>query len=148
MNYLECVIITKRNSIVAALTRTTSEQQPPSESPILYKQIAWSLAILFVTALVAIVTIRFVQAAEPYIHQVLILEGDKNRGQAIFQMNCAVCHGIEATGEVGPNLRGVADHKSRVNLIKQVISGKTPPMPQFQPKPQDMADLLKYLESL
>jgi len=29
-----------------------------------------------------------------------------------------------------------------------VVSGETPPMPMFQPKPQEMADLLKYLEKL
>jgi hypothetical protein len=33
-------------------------------------------------------------------------------------------------------------------LIHQVTSGETPPMPQFQPSAQEMADLLKYLESL
>ncbi|MFZ4555923.1 MAG: cytochrome c, partial [Pseudanabaena sp.] len=26
--------------------------------------------------------------------------------------------------------------------------GETPPMPQFQPSPQDMADLLSYLKQL
>jgi len=88
------------------------------------------------------------QASEPYIKEVLAQEGNADRGEAIFKMNCAVCHGIEATGEVGPTLRGVSDHKTKVSLIKQVISGKTPPMPQFQPNAQDMADLLKYLEKL
>ena len=33
-------------------------------------------------------------------------------------------------------------------LIQQVVSGKTPPMPRFQPEPQAMADLLAYLNSL
>jgi mono/diheme cytochrome c family protein len=63
-------------------------------------------------------------------------------------MNCAVCHGIEADGEVGPSLLSVSARKSKVKLIKQVVSGNTPPMPQFQPKPEDMADLLEYLERL
>ena len=92
--------------------------------------------------------IRQLQAADPYIQDVLVLSGDQSRGQAIFQMNCAVCHGIEADGEVGPSLLQVSDHMSKVNLIKQVVSGKTPPMPQFQPDPQEMADLLSYLETL
>lgn len=91
---------------------------------------------------------RQLQAADPYIHDVLTLEGDQERGQAIFQMNCAVCHGIAANGEVGPSLQQVSSRLSRVQLINQVISGKTPPMPQFQPDPQDMADLLDYLETL
>ncbi|MCY7406042.1 MAG: cytochrome c, partial [Alkalinema sp. CAN_BIN05] len=42
----------------------------------------------------------------------------------------------------------VSHRKSQAALIEQVISGKTPPMPQFQPNPQEMADLLSYLQSL
>lgn len=92
--------------------------------------------------------IRKMQASDPYIQAVLVRQGDSDRGQAIFQMNCAVCHGIEANGEVGPSLLGVSDRLSQVKLIQQVVSGKTPPMPQFQPDPQDMADLLQYLDTL
>lgn len=92
--------------------------------------------------------VRYIQASDPYIHEVLTLEGDVARGEAIFQMNCAVCHGIAATGEVGPTLVSISGHRTKVSLIKQVISGQTPPMPQFQPDPQAMADLLGYLESL
>ena len=29
-----------------------------------------------------------------------------------------------------------------------VVSGETPPMPKFQPNPQEMVDLLSFLESL
>lgn len=99
-------------------------------------------------ALSVLFTVRHVQAADPYIQDVLSLRGDRDRGQEIFQMNCAVCHGLEANGEVGPSLLGVSTRKSKVKLIKQVVSGNTPPMPQFQPEPQDMADLLQYLEDL
>jgi len=67
---------------------------------------------------------------------------------SLYAEHCAVCHGIEANGEVGPSLLGVSARKSKVKLIKQVVSGNTPPMPQFQPKPEDMADLLEYLETL
>ncbi|NEQ43819.1 MAG: cytochrome c [Leptolyngbya sp. SIOISBB] len=88
------------------------------------------------------------QAADPYVQGVLALEADSDRGHEIFQMNCAVCHGIEANGEVGPSLLGVSARKSKVKLIQQVVSGNTPPMPQFQPEPKDMADLLGYLEQL
>jgi mono/diheme cytochrome c family protein len=83
-----------------------------------------------------------------YIRQVLQRSGDLAQGQAIFEMNCAVCHGIGGSGNVGPSLRAVGSRKSRSGLIEQVISGKTPPMPQFQPSEQTMADLLSYLEML
>ncbi len=110
-------------------------------------------AALLLVTVVAVIGIgfglvRYIQASDPYIHEVLGLEGNLDQGEAIFKMNCAVCHGIEATGEVGPTLVRVSDHRTKVSLIKQVISGQTPPMPQFQPDPQAMADLLSYLESL
>lgn len=88
------------------------------------------------------------KGSDPYVQSVLNLQGDEIQGHAIFQMNCAGCHGIEANGRVGPSLQGVSERKSRRNLIYQVISGDTPPMPQFQPSPQEMADLLSYLEKL
>jgi mono/diheme cytochrome c family protein len=90
----------------------------------------------------------FHQISDPYIREVLSLSGDLKRGSEIFQINCAVCHGIKADGSVGPSLHHVSKRKSRVSLINQVISGKTPPMPKFQPHMQDMADLLSYLERL
>jgi mono/diheme cytochrome c family protein len=105
------------------------------------------LAILFAVGLV-ILGIHQIQRLDPYTRAVLSLEGNAVQGHAIFQMNCAGCHGLEADGRVGPSLRGVSERKSRVSLIDQVVSGKTPPMPQFQPSSQEMADLLSYLESL
>lgn len=112
------------------------------------KRTALVLLAVVMAVVLVIAGFRHMQASEPYIRDVLAQDGDVNRGDAIFKMNCAVCHGLEATGEVGPTLRGVSDHKTKVSLIKQVISGKTPPMPQFQPSPQDMADLLEFLEKL
>lgn len=98
--------------------------------------------------LIAILGIRQWQLSDPYIQSVLALNGDPTQGHAIFQMNCASCHGWQADGRVGPSLKDIADRRSQVSLIQQVISGKTPPMPQFQPSPQEMADLLSYLEKL
>ncbi len=105
------------------------------------------LAILLVAA-VAVVGVVQLNRYDPYVQSVLALEGDPTQGNAIFQMNCAGCHGALADGKVGPSLRGVSDRKSRASLIRQVVSGKTPPMPQFQPTPKEMADLLRYLETL
>jgi mono/diheme cytochrome c family protein len=119
-------------------------QEPSISRP----QVLGVLVLIVVTIFIVVMAVRHVQASDPYIQDVLALKGNADRGQDIFQMNCAVCHGIEADGEVGPSLLGVSARKSRVRLIKQVVSGNTPPMPQFQPNPQDMADLLEYLESL
>ncbi|MEM9150416.1 MAG: cytochrome c, partial [Cyanobacteria bacterium P01_F01_bin.3] len=50
--------------------------------------------------------------SDPYIQSVLQLTGDADRGREIFQLNCATCHGLDADGEVGPNLRDVSERKS------------------------------------
>jgi cytochrome c553 len=97
---------------------------------------------------ISIIGIHLVQVSDPYIQNVFSQKGDLVQGHAIFQMNCAGCHGWEGAGSVGPSLQGVSKRKSRFGLIDQVTSGKTPPMPQFQPDAQEMADLLSYLESL
>lgn len=86
--------------------------------------------------------------SDPYVQRVLSIKGDKTRGEAIFQVNCAGCHGNRGNGNVGPSLQDISKHKSQTSLINQVISGQTPPMPKFQPSSQDMADLLSYLKHL
>lgn len=88
------------------------------------------------------------QISDPYIREVLSLNGDTAKGHAIFQINCVGCHGLEAYDNVGPSLHNVSKRKSKVEIIYQVVTGKTPPMPKFQPNSQEMADLLSYLEQL
>lgn len=127
---------------------TPSEKS--SEKP--YEKPMWRFALVLMT-IVAIGLFGFVNLAQarrvdPYVQDVLARSGQAVQGHAIFQVNCAGCHGLEADGRVGPSLRHVGDRKSKVRLIEQVISGKTPPMPKFQPRAQEMADLLSYLESL
>ncbi len=88
------------------------------------------------------------QVSDPYTKTVLSLNGDSVQGHAIFQINCAGCHDPQGKGQVGPSLHNVASRKSRSQIIHQVISGQTPPMPQFKPNSQEMADLLSYIEKL
>ena len=114
----------------------------------LVKRIALIALVVSLVSLMAISGIRQFQVADPYIKTVLSMNGDPVQGQAIFQMNCAGCHAWHFNSQIGPNLHGVSQRKSETGLIQQVISGKTPPMPQFQPSPQEMADLLSYLEQM
>lgn len=109
--------------------------------------------LLMVAAVILVVSLLILgwylnRISDPYMQQVLSLRGDRVRGDEIFEINCAGCHGKEADGVVGPNLHNVSKRKSRVSLVEQVISGRTPPMPKFQPSIQEMADLLSYLENL
>ncbi len=108
-----------------------------------------ALATLAATAC-ALLAFAFYQAAtvDPYNQTVLALNGDPRQGGRLFRMNCAGCHGLAAQGLVGPNLHGVVDRKTDTQLIHQVISGSTPPMPKFELDPQAMADLLSHLHHL
>jgi mono/diheme cytochrome c family protein len=110
----------------------------------------WAIGTLVgIFAIACIITGYFYfQTHDPYITEVLAHPGDSTLGHAIFQTNCSGCHGIDARGKVGPSLYQVSHRKSTASLIQQVTSGKTPPMPQFKPSPQEMADLLSYLQSL
>ncbi|WP_322743586.1 cytochrome c [Vasconcelosia minhoensis] len=131
------------------MTQETLEKEAEVSSGVhLLQQIG--LLLLSLVLAVGLITwgMRALRAADPYMQSVLSTAGNAARGEEIFKLNCATCHGLEASGEVGPNLHGVSDRKSRVALINQVISGNTPPMPQFQPTAKDMADLLEFLETL
>jgi mono/diheme cytochrome c family protein len=86
--------------------------------------------------------------SDPYTRRTLELSGSPETGARLFRMNCAGCHGIAAQGLVGPSLHGVSRRRNDRQLIRQVVSGRTPPMPRFQPEPQAMADLLAHLRSL
>jgi mono/diheme cytochrome c family protein len=122
--------------------------QPIATPNVPLQKTAWLLMAAVAATLAIVLTIYQLRQADPYLQHVQAIQGDAHQGRVIFQLNCAGCHGMDATGLVGPSLQHVASRKSRVGLINQVTSGKTPPMPQFQPSPQEMADLLKYLESI
>jgi mono/diheme cytochrome c family protein len=115
---------------------------------ILMQRLSLMALAAFLVILLALVGVNLFRVSDPYVKTVLTLTGDSVKGHAIFQMNCAGCHGLEAHGRVGPSLEAISKRKSRVRIIHQVISGDTPPMPQFQPSTQEMADLLRYLEEL
>jgi mono/diheme cytochrome c family protein len=123
------------------------DNQLPKQE-ILMQRLGLMMLAALLAILIGVLGVNMFRVSDPYIKSVLSLTGDSTVGHAIFQMNCAGCHGLQAQGRVGPSLDGISKRKSRVRLIEQVISGKTPPMPQFQPSTQEMADLLSYLEKL
>jgi mono/diheme cytochrome c family protein len=108
-------------------------------------------ALVVLAAVGCILLLLFVLPAarsDPYTRRTLELTGSLETGGRLFRMNCAGCHGIAAQGLVGPSLQGVSQRRNDRQLIRQVVSGRTPPMPRFQPEPQAMADLLAHLRSL
>jgi mono/diheme cytochrome c family protein len=138
--------IKKMLSIPPLHSKLLDKKLPKLEIPI--GQLAVIALAMLLIILFWLVGVHVVQASDPYVKSVLSLKGDVVQGHAIFQINCSGCHGLMADGRVGPSLHGISKRKSRYALINQVISGKTPPMPKFQPSPQEMADLLSYLQSL
>lgn len=117
-------------------------------APSSFAQRSLIIVVTLLSVILLGVGLYLFQGGDPYLQSVLPLSGDPERGHAIFEINCAGCHGVYATGDVGPSLENLSRHKSDRMIIHQVISGETPPMPKFQPKPQDMADLLSYLKRL
>lgn len=108
-------------------------------------------ALVCLAALASILLLLLLLPAarsDPYTRTTLELTGSVGNGGRLFRLNCAGCHGLAAQGLVGPNLHGVDRRKNDRQLIQQVVSGRTPPMPRFQPEPQAMADLLAFLHSL
>jgi mono/diheme cytochrome c family protein len=99
-------------------------------------------------AILALLVLLPAVRSDPYTRTTLQLSGHAERGEQLFLINCAGCHGIAAQGLVGPNLHGVSTRRNNRQLIQQVVSGRTPPMPRFQPEPQAMADLLAFLQTL
>lgn len=128
------------------LTETVDTQVTLTK--ILIQRLIFVLLTVLLLMLAIFLVIHFTQTTDPYVQEVLALIGDTERGNAIFQINCAQCHGLNADGNVGPSLHDIGKRKSEIGLIYQVVTGQTPPMPKFQPSPQEMADLLTFLKNL
>jgi mono/diheme cytochrome c family protein len=110
--------------------------------------VAIAVSMLVLCILLGAASSSLLTEKDSYTDSVLTLVGEPTKGRSIFVMNCVACHGQWADGKVGPSLRNVSERLSQARLIHQVVSGETPPMPQFQPEPQEMADLLSYLKQL
>jgi mono/diheme cytochrome c family protein len=118
------------------------------QTKISLQQLILGLVLILMVIGLTLLGIHLHRISDPYIQEVISLQGKIHQGEAIFQINCAGCHGVNGDGLVGPNLHGVSKRKSKLGLIYQVTSGKTPPMPKFQPTSQEMADLLVFLQQL
>ena len=129
-------------------TNTFAVDSQLTEPKLFVRQILSAAIGVGITLLICLAIYYFQYLSNPYLKSVLALNGDPANGQQIFQINCSGCHGKEGIGVVGPSLQRISHRRSNISLIHQVIDGKTPPMPKFQPDPETMADLLSYLESL
>jgi mono/diheme cytochrome c family protein len=94
-----------------------------------------------------------------------VVKGDVKRGKKIFTThpiaNCARCHAVDGVGGViGPALDTIATRKQEDYIMQSLVDpgaviaegfqGKVSPMPPMGVllKPQELADVMAYLESL
>lgn len=78
--------------------------------------------------------------------------GDVTKGKAVFQANCARCHGQNAEGLVGPDLRHIASRRDRAFLLQWISD---PPavrpgtrMPKLNLSDSDLNAVVDYLLTL
>jgi mono/diheme cytochrome c family protein len=71
--------------------------------------------------------------------------GDATRGATVFSVNCAGCHGADATGGVGPSLvgSGLTDTE-----VASVVAAGRGVMPPGLVEGQEAADVAAYVASL
>jgi mono/diheme cytochrome c family protein len=69
-------------------------------------------------------------------------------GQKLFRMNCAHCHGDDATGDEGPDLHGVTKSDARIAAL--IKNGVKDEMPKFSAKlnDADVRALIAFVRSL
>jgi mono/diheme cytochrome c family protein len=81
-------------------------------------------------------------------------QGDARKGREMFEQNCAMCHGSDASGMMGmhPSLRGAIERLSREGVEVTIRQGRDvqPPMPAFQGRlsDEDISDVIAYLDTL
>lgn len=84
----------------------------------------------------------------------LAQSGDSEAGRELFESNCAMCHGQDASGMRGmhPSLRGAVERLSREGVEVTILKGRdtTPPMPSFEGRLSDeeIDDVVAYIDTL
>jgi mono/diheme cytochrome c family protein len=83
---------------------------------------------------------------------VTVVEGDQERGSAIFEKACATCHGDDGRGMREKGTHDLTDHgyqkKTTDRQIRMLIRMGKGKMPSFVLPSQQLADLLVYVRSL
>lgn len=80
-----------------------------------------------------------------------IPEGDAAKGREAFVNNCAVCHGVDATGGEGPNIQqapAMLGEAAVRNIIMRGVPGTEMPSFFMMLNPTEVSDILSYLHQL
>jgi putative heme-binding domain-containing protein len=75
---------------------------------------------------------------------------DFDTGKAIFNSNCAICHGSDGRGGRGPSLRGSLRSGNLGSDVEMVIRSGLPgtAMPKFNFEDDELQALMRYVQSL
>jgi putative heme-binding domain-containing protein len=78
-----------------------------------------------------------------------VMAQDLATGEAIFNVNCAFCHGTDGSGGRGPNLRGSLRSGNLDADIAKVISNGIPgtAMPKFGLEDDELKSIVMYVQS-
>jgi putative membrane protein len=82
------------------------------------------------------------------------MAGNPDAGRAVFDANCAMCHGQDASGMMGmhPSLRGAVERLTIEGVAVTIRNGRdtNPPMPSFEDRlsDEDIEDVIAYLDTL
>lgn len=77
--------------------------------------------------------------------------GNPTEGRAVFVSNCALCHGVDATGGEGPNIQqtpATLGETAVRNIIMRGIPGTEMPGFFMMLNPTEVSDILSYLGQL
>lgn len=81
-------------------------------------------------------------------------DSDVEEGRRIFEANCAMCHGADASGMMGmhPSLRGAVERLSVEGVQVTIREGRdtNPPMPAFEDRltEREIDQVTTYLDTL
>ena len=103
-------------------------------------------AVLFVAVSASAFTLAKLHLAKPGLPKSGSIKlGDAYRGQTVFSMTCAACHGNAAQGGVGPKLAGA---QISLAVAKAQIDNGGGSMPPKLVQGGQEADVLAYLATI
>ena len=74
----------------------------------------------------------------------------KVEGQELFELNCAICHGLDGTANVSGAKDLSVSHSTDAEIMLIIKNGKNgmPPMPEIAASKQKLQEIVEYVKGL